>query len=104
MPGLRLGYDTDSPRSTDPARATRIIAHTADALANVSLHPEDGRWPVIQRGPHRIWDTIETAVALWDHLHQPDISRLGISAPDDIHRQYVWLDDPGGPYSWPMPL
>ncbi len=104
VPSLRLGYDTDSPHSTDPTRATRIIAHTADALANVSLHPEDGRWPVIQRGPHRIWDTIETAVALWDHLHQPDISRLGISALDDIHRQYVWLDDPDGPYSWPMPL
>jgi hypothetical protein len=82
----------------------RIIAHTADALANVSFHPQDGRWPVIQRGPCRIWDTIETAVALWDHLHQPDISRLGISALDDVTRQYVWLDDPDGPYSWPMPL
>ncbi|MGH4009871.1 MAG: methyltransferase domain-containing protein [Pseudonocardiaceae bacterium] len=104
IPGLQLGYDTDSPHSSDPTRAARIIAHTADALANVSLHPEDGRWPVIQRGPHRIWDTIETAVALWDHLHHPDISRLGISALDDIHRQYVWLDDPDGPYSWPMPL
>lgn len=103
VPGLQLAYDTDSP-STDPAHATRIIAHTTDALANVSFHPDNGRWPVIQRGPHRIWDTLETALALWDHLHQPDISRLGISALDNIHRQYVWLDDPDGPYSWPLPL
>jgi protein-L-isoaspartate(D-aspartate) O-methyltransferase len=97
VPGLRLGYDTDSPHSTDRIRARTIIAYTADALATVSCHPENGRWPVIQRGPYRIWDTIETAMALWDHLHQPDVSRLGVSALDDITRQYVWLDNPNGP-------
>jgi protein-L-isoaspartate(D-aspartate) O-methyltransferase len=104
VPGLQLGYGTDSPHSTDRTRATRIIAHTAVAVANVSFQPEDGRWPVIQRGPCRIWDTIETAMALWDHLHHPDVSRFGVSALDDINRQYVWLDDTDGPYSWPMPL
>jgi hypothetical protein len=36
-------------------------------------------------------------MALWDHLHQPDVSRLGVSALDDITRQYVWLDNPNGP-------
>ncbi len=101
IPSLQLGYDTDS---ADPTRVTRIIAHTADAIATVCCHPENGRWPVTQRGSHRIWDTIETAVALWDHLHHPHISRFGVSALDDITRQYVWLDDPDGPYSWPMPL
>ncbi|HET9257025.1 MAG TPA: hypothetical protein VFO16_17760, partial [Pseudonocardiaceae bacterium] len=104
VPGLQLGYDTDSPQSTDPARATRIIAHTATATATVCLQPENERWPVTQRGPSRIWDNIETAIELWDHLHHPDISRFGVSALDDINRQYVWLDDPNGPYSWPMPL
>lgn len=101
IPGLQLGYDTDSPEST---RVAKIIAHTADAVATVFFHPEKGRWAVTQRGSRRIWDTIETAVALWDYLHHPDISRFGISALDDISRQYVWLDDPDGPYSWPMPL
>lgn len=104
VPGLRWGYGTDSAQSTDRARATRIIAHTGEAVADVSFHPEHDRWPVTQRGPQRIWDTIETAVALWDHLNQPDLSRFGVSALDDINRQYVWLDDPEGPYSWPMPL
>lgn len=75
----------------------------ADAVTDVSFYSEHGRWPVIQRGPLRIWDTIETAVTLWDHLNEPDISRFGVSALDDITRQYVWLDDPDGPYSW-MPL
>ncbi len=101
VPGLQLGYDTDS---ADPTRVTKIIAHTTDSIATVRLHPENGRWPVTQRGPRRLWDTIETAVALWDHLHHPDISRFGISALDDITRQYVWLDDPNDPYSWPLPL
>jgi protein-L-isoaspartate(D-aspartate) O-methyltransferase len=104
VPGLHLGYGTDPPHSTDRTRATRIIAHTADAVADVSFQPENGRWPVIQRGLCRLWDTIETAMALWDHLHHPDVSRLGVCALDDINRQYVWLDDPNGPYSWPMPL
>lgn len=104
VPGLQLGYDTDSEGSPDPSRAIRIIVHTADAMAEVAFQANDGRWPVIQRGPRRIWDTIETAVSLWDHLDQPDVSRLGISALDDIDRQYVWLDDPDGPYSWPLPL
>ncbi|MGH3720962.1 MAG: methyltransferase domain-containing protein [Pseudonocardiaceae bacterium] len=104
VPGLRLGYNTDSPQSTDRSHATMIIAHTADAVASVSFHAENGKWPVVQRGPCRIWDTIETAMALWDHLRQPDVSRLGVSALDNINRQYVWLDDPDGPYSWPMPL
>lgn len=63
VPGLRLGYDTDSPHCTDRTRARGIIAYTADALATVSFHPENGRWPVVQRGPYRIWDTIETALA-----------------------------------------
>lgn len=102
--GLRFGYGTDSEQSTDPARATRIVVHTGEAVADVSFHAEGGRWPVVQRGPQRIWDTIETAVALWDHLRQPELSRLGISALDDVDRQFVWLDDPDGPYSWPMPL
>lgn len=104
VPGLQFGYGTDSEQSTDHADATRIIAHTGEAVANVSFRPEHGRWPVIQRGPQRIWDTIETAVALWDHLAQPDLSRFGVSALDDVDRQYVWLDDPDGLYSWPMPL
>lgn len=104
VPGLQFGYGTDPEQPTDRARATRIIAHTGEAVADVSFRPEHGRWPVIQRGPQRIWDTIETAMTLWDHLGQPDISRFGVSALDDVDRQYVWLDAPDGPYSWPMPL
>jgi hypothetical protein len=40
-------------------------------------------------------------------LEHPDRSRYGITAAGydaDDTRQYVWLDEPDGPYSWPMPL
>ncbi len=102
--GLRFGWGTASGQPDDPANATEIVAHTADAVATVAFEAENGRWPVLQHGPRRVWDSIETAVALWDHLEQPDQSRLGISALDHVDRQYVWLDDPDGLYAWPMPL
>ncbi len=93
-PGLRVGTpDRDG-----------IVVHTADAMAQVAATPVDGRWPVTQRGPCRIWDTIESAVATWELLDRPERSRLGISALDDLDRQYVWLDNPDGVYSWPLPL
>jgi protein-L-isoaspartate(D-aspartate) O-methyltransferase len=33
----------------------------------------------------------------------PDRSRFGVTALDDPNRQYVWLDDPNGPHSFPLP-
>ncbi len=104
LPGLRRAYDPD-PHDPDRHRATELIVHTAEAMARVALTPcSDGRWPVAQRGRYRVWDTVETALDLWDHLGAPDITRFGVTALDDVERQYVWLDDPEGPYSWPMPL
>ncbi len=104
LPGLRRAYDPD-PDDPDGRRATEVIVRTTEAMASVPLTPlEGGRWPVRQRGAYRIWDTIETALELWDHLGEPDLSRFGVTALDDVDRQYVWLDDPEGPYSWSMPL
>jgi len=102
LAGFRMAYHTNS---AEPAQIDRLIIHTDRAMADVDLTGgQDGRWAVSQRGPHRIWDTIETAICLWDHLDEPELTRFGVSALDDVNRQYVWLDDPLGPYSWPMPL
>jgi protein-L-isoaspartate(D-aspartate) O-methyltransferase len=94
LPGLRLTLP-------DPAGLT---LHTADAHAHIGPEPNRGRWPTEQRGTRRIWDTIEHATATWHRLNQPERSRLGITALDDLDRQYIWLDTPDGPYSWPFPL
>lgn len=99
LPGLRITYLPD-----DAGIAGGVIAYTALALAEVGFTPVDGMWNVIHRGAYRLWDTIETAVRTFRQLGEPGIERLGVTALDDPDRQYVWLDDPDGRHSWPLPI
>ncbi|MGH3847051.1 MAG: methyltransferase domain-containing protein, partial [Pseudonocardiaceae bacterium] len=81
-----------------------VVVHTLDALAEAQLAPgTDGSWEVVQRGPRRLWDTIEHATTAFQALGRPDRSRFGVTALDDPDRQYVWLDDPNGAHSFPLP-
>ncbi|MEW2398496.1 methyltransferase domain-containing protein [Streptomyces sp. NPDC046862] len=41
------------------------------------------------------------ALALWDREGQPERDRYGITVSAD--RAWAWLDDPEGPYAWPLP-
>ncbi|GGZ17935.1 methyltransferase domain-containing protein [Streptomyces poonensis] len=41
------------------------------------------------------------ALALWDREGRPVRERYGITVSDE--RAWAWLDDPEGPYSWPLP-
>ncbi|MGV9564308.1 methyltransferase domain-containing protein [Streptomyces sp. NPDC003480] len=41
------------------------------------------------------------AYALWEHERQPERDRFGITVSGD--RSWAWLDDPEGPYTWPLP-
>jgi protein-L-isoaspartate(D-aspartate) O-methyltransferase len=82
-----------------------VVAHTTDALAEAQLTPsQDSTWQVTQRGPRRLWDTIEHAITTFEALGRPHRSRFGVTALDDPHRQYVWLDDPNGAHSFPLPI
>lgn len=99
LPGLRFAHDP-APAGDQPAT---VVAYTADSMAEATATPTaDGTWPVLQRGPRRIWDTLEVAVATFERLGRPALSRFGVTALDDPARQYVWLDDPAGPLSWPL--
>ncbi|MGW0826290.1 methyltransferase domain-containing protein [Streptomyces sp. NPDC002845] len=40
------------------------------------------------------------ALALWEREHQPPRDRYGITVSGD--RAWAWLDDPEGPYAWPL--
>jgi hypothetical protein len=81
----------------------RIYIHTVTALAEVALEPlGDGTWPVQQRGTSRLWDTMEHAHTTWAARGRPGPARLGVTAMNDLDRQFVWLDDPDGPHSWPL--
>lgn len=99
VPGLDLG------NAENPTLGKTVAVSDADSTAEAGLTPiEPHTWPVIQKGPRRLWDTIEHASLLWEALSQPGRQRFGITALDRTDRQYVWLDDPDGTYSWPMPL
>ena len=99
IPGFNIGAgDDDRLGETVAVSDQTSMARTALAAA------EPGRWTVIQRGPRRLWDTIEHATRLWEALGRPGRDRFGITALDRVDRQFVWLDDPDGPYSWPLPL
>ncbi|MGH7744417.1 MAG: methyltransferase domain-containing protein [Candidatus Dormibacteria bacterium] len=95
LPALRVAGDQQSGS---------VVAHTPDALAEAQLTPgTDGSWEVVQRGPRRLWDTIEHATTAFQALGRPDRSRFGVTALDDPDRQYIWLDDPNGAHSFPLP-
>lgn len=48
-------------------------------------------------------DTLDPAEAfpLWQREDRPERERYGITLRDG--RQWAWLDDPEGPYAWPLP-
>jgi hypothetical protein len=92
VPGLRIA-----------ASGATVVVHTTDAMAEANTDPvADRSWRVVQRGAGRLWDTMDTAVRAWDHLGRPDRTRYGLTALDDVHHQYIWLDDPAGEHSWPL--
>ncbi len=98
LPGLQIGA---AERDDQPA----CVVRSATSEAEVTLAPNpDDTWTTVQRGPRRLWDTVEHAMRRWTALGRPERSRFGVTALDDPDRQYVWLDDPRSPHSWPMPL
>jgi len=40
------------------------------------------------------------ALALWEREEQPERARYGITVSGE--REWAWLDDPEGPYAWPL--
>ncbi|MFJ9826052.1 methyltransferase domain-containing protein [Streptomyces sp. NPDC101160] len=45
-------------------------------------------------------DTRE-ALSLWQRERRPERERFGVTVREG--RQWAWLDDPEGPYAWPLP-
>ncbi|WP_309049758.1 methyltransferase domain-containing protein, partial [Streptomyces sp.] len=41
------------------------------------------------------------ALALWRREGRPERERFGVTVSGG--RQWAWLDEPGGPYAWPLP-
>lgn len=52
-----------------------------------------------QGGPRRLWDAIESAVAIWEEYGSPNRAAFGVTAGRKA--QVVWLGNPDGP-QWPL--
>ncbi|WP_253830076.1 protein-L-isoaspartate(D-aspartate) O-methyltransferase [Prauserella aidingensis] len=81
--------------SPDGSRATVLLD------GEESLDGEGGAWQCEQSGPHRLWDEVERAYALWWDFGQPSWERFGLTVTPET--QTVWLDDPVQP-AWSCPL
>ncbi|MFD7326134.1 methyltransferase domain-containing protein [Streptomyces sp. NPDC059875] len=48
-------------------------------------------------------ETLDTreALSLWQRERRPERERFGVTVSGG--RQWAWLDDPEGPYAWPLP-
>lgn len=101
LSGLRVRGFLPDPECVDDLSGRT----TTGSWADVALQPDDaGRYPVSQGGPHRIWDTIETAHATWLRLDRPSRTRFGITASAMSGTQHVWIDQPDSADRWPLPL
>ncbi|MGH3516061.1 MAG: methyltransferase domain-containing protein [Haloechinothrix sp.] len=90
------------PHTRDERDAV-IVAAGDGSRAVAFTEPEpDGTRRVIQTGPQRLWNAVETAVHDWHDLNHPDPGRFGIVA--NRTTQFVWLDSDESWYHWPLPL
>jgi len=61
----------------------------------------DGGWTVVQRGPVRLWDQVESAVQRWQSAGEPHQEGFGLTV--SAAGQRVWIGDEGGP-GWNLPI
>jgi protein-L-isoaspartate O-methyltransferase len=56
---------------------------------------------VLQGGPRRLWDGVETMNGLWLALGEPRMDRYGMTITPD-RRQFLWLDSPDSEHRWEL--
>jgi protein-L-isoaspartate O-methyltransferase len=110
-PGLRLliqlqlaGHPVRLTRQNDPAALSARGIDGSWATASLTTG-RDGLRPIQQAGPGRLWDSIEAAYRVWEHLDRPPLTRYHVTAAADPVSQHVQFPTAAaGCYSWPLPL
>lgn len=104
LPGLRMLCSTDVFDPIDKINRPGLLLYADDGShAQAVIEPEtDVQYRVIQGGPRRLWDTVETAHKMWSRLENPAPHRFGVVANQTV--QFVWLDSDTNWLRWPLPL
>lgn len=84
-----------------------ICSHGRAGMNDVVLAAPDGSHArhsptgeLHQAGPRRLWDEIETTHRNWREWGNPPRERFGLTATQQS--QWAWLDEPDGPFRWPI--
>lgn len=95
--------DADTVLRTADTGDDFLFMEGADgAWAEIDTDAVEGRYPVVQGGPRRLWTWVEDTHRWWVANGQPDWSAFGVTVtPED---QHVWFGSAESDQRWPLPL
>ncbi|MFI8461315.1 ATP-grasp peptide maturase system methyltransferase [Kitasatospora sp. NPDC085464] len=79
----------------------QILSDVATGSQARTVPDPEGGWTVVQRGPLRLWDRVETAIEAWQGAGEPHQDAFGITV--SAAGQRVWLGTADGP-GWDLPI
>ncbi|MER7769969.1 ATP-grasp peptide maturase system methyltransferase [Kitasatospora sp. NPDC096140] len=79
----------------------QILSDVATGSQARTVPDPAGGWTVVQRGPLRLWDRVETAIEAWQGAGEPQQDAFGITV--SAAGQRVWLGSADGP-GWDLPI
>ncbi|MFE7559076.1 ATP-grasp peptide maturase system methyltransferase [Kitasatospora sp. NPDC057500] len=83
------------------AGGRQILSDVATGSQARTMPDPEGGWTVVQRGPLRLWDQVETAVEAWQSAGEPHQDAFGLRV--SATGQRVWLGSEDGP-GWDLPI
>ncbi|MGW2869755.1 ATP-grasp peptide maturase system methyltransferase [Kitasatospora sp. NPDC001225] len=83
------------------AGGRQILSDVATGSQARTVPDPAGGWTVVQRGPLRLWDQVETAIEAWQSAGEPPQDAFGITV--SAAGQRVWLGSHDGP-GWNLPI
>ncbi|MGW1176075.1 ATP-grasp peptide maturase system methyltransferase [Kitasatospora sp. NPDC002543] len=83
------------------AAGQQILSDVATGSQARTMPAPEGGWTVVQRGPLRLWDRVETAIEAWQGAGEPHQDAFGITV--SAAGQRVWLGSEDGP-GWDLPV
>jgi hypothetical protein len=88
-PGVMAGPSTDP----DSGIVFLRLSHAeSGSWASFADDPEDEGYEVLQCGPRRLWEELESAYLWWVDTGRPEFTRFGITVK--VKGYEVWLDSP----------